>query len=86
MKYIDWYLAKGSCGFNVGDTPVYGAYVNGVALFDIGACVVVTGHCSTSSRSSAVKIASEDGYKDADRRYSLKQFRAKMEDATRLSI
>src|ERR1051326_7239511 len=44
-----WSEAAGSCGFNV-NGPVYGAYVNGVALFvwqQIGrASCVVTGHLS----------------------------------------
>lgn len=30
---IEWILARGSCGFNLGDRQVEAAYVNGVALF-----------------------------------------------------
>lgn len=30
---VDWKQAAGSCGYNIGDTPVMAAYVNGVGLF-----------------------------------------------------
>lgn len=32
-KSVNWVRAAGSCGYNIGDTPVMAAYVNGVGLF-----------------------------------------------------
>lgn len=81
---VTWKLAHGSCGFNVGDAQVYGAYVNGVALFSwtigkVHVCVV-TGQMTCSgttideARNAGVEQAIKLGVLDADQRLSKKQF------------
>ena len=83
---MKWELAKGSCGFNTGDHPVYGAYINGVALFEIAhGAVVITGHMTCSSRLYAEKYAMDHGVSGAYQRYTTRKFRAVMADSCRLA-
>jgi hypothetical protein len=83
-----WGKARGSAGYNV-EGPVYGNYVNGVALFcfqhapDWWICVVC-GHLSTGGETRELAClrgelyARENGQRDADRHISRKQFDAIM--------
>ena len=89
--YTEWELAKGSCGFNLGDMPVFGRYVNGVALFAWGHQCVVAGHmtCGGNTLEDAMKNgvarAVKYGVAESDRRLSRKKFAATLADPTRLS-
>lgn len=93
-----WKLAAGSCGFNVGTRKVYGAYVNGVALFSWVDTTLsefffcsVTGHLTTggytreAAQSLGERYARENGREEADRVLSRAQFEKTMNDPTRLT-
>lgn len=88
-----WQLARGSCGFNV-EPPVYGAYVNGNALFVFKThlpdwyCGVVCGHMSTGGETLDKAMARAEewsnklGIEGSDHRVSKKQFAAILADPT----
>ena len=73
MNKVQWIVAKGSCGFNVGDAIVEAAYVNGRSLFVFPALwskefwtCVVAGECSCGGNSkdeakaAGIKFCIED--------------------------
>lgn len=88
-----WAVAKGSAGYNVRG-PVYGRYVNGVALFAFLASwskeehwsCVVTGHLTAGGDTleqacrAGEAYARKNGVSGADRRLTKKQFQARMDD------
>jgi hypothetical protein len=88
-SWLDFKKARGRCGFNV-STPVYGQYINGVALFAFQITVnwwycVITGHmtCGGNTMESvcqdAVKRVLNSSHKDADQRYTRSKFNILME-------
>lgn len=98
-NHDEWILAKGSCGFNIGSTSVYAAYVNGVALFAFEYAVrnkphfscVVTGQllCGGKSLHEAMDAGALEALKwgvlDADQRFSRKKFQEVIDNPVRLS-
>ena len=98
---VAWSIAKGSCGLNLGETEVHGAYVNGIALFAFeGPCkpsglppyykCVVIGHITCGGES--LKEAQEAGVRFAQqsteqgrRKLTRKQFDYLMNSTLRYS-
>ena len=93
-----WRLAKGSCGYSIGDQPVYAAYVNGVALFAFQSgkkppfylCVVpglmsCGGHTLEEAQAKGVKEAQDyRNWNEYDRRMTREQFLECIENPERL--
>ena len=91
-----WQKAAGSCGFNV-EVDVYAAYVNRVALFVFHSRVgyyscVVTGHLSSrgdtldEAQRVAEVLALDADPREADRKFTRKEFDALVADETRLPV
>lgn len=98
---IQWIIAEGSCGYNLGDTQIEAAYVNGVALFAYESSLSKTGvprySCGVTgqitcggksmeeAKAAGVHQALKYGVLGADRRLTRKQFNEIVANPVRLA-